>query len=71
MPSHENSTAAAGTDDSKYKQIFRLRSLHLMAFFILIYVGVEVTLGGGCMFVRTAPTRPLTHKMSQDGSSPT
>ena len=29
-----------------YKQIFTLRSVHLMAFFILIYVGVEVTIGG-------------------------
>ncbi|KAF9787908.1 MFS general substrate transporter [Thelephora terrestris] len=29
-----------------YHQIFRLRAVHLMAFFILIYVGVEVTIGG-------------------------
>ncbi|RDX45187.1 MFS general substrate transporter [Lentinus brumalis] len=42
-PTHDES----GTDNgSKYKQMFRLRSLHLMAIFILIYVGVEVTLGG-------------------------
>ncbi|PIL23359.1 MFS general substrate transporter [Ganoderma sinense ZZ0214-1] len=32
--------------ESKYRQMFTLRSLHLMAIFILIYVGVEVTLGG-------------------------
>ncbi|KAI0074463.1 MFS general substrate transporter [Panus rudis PR-1116 ss-1] len=32
--------------DNKYRQIFRLREVHLLAFFILIYVGVEVTLGG-------------------------
>ncbi|KAI0350646.1 MFS general substrate transporter [Trametes cingulata] len=31
---------------NKYKQIFKLRALHLLAFFVLIYVGVEVTLGG-------------------------
>ncbi|RPD61356.1 MFS general substrate transporter [Lentinus tigrinus ALCF2SS1-6] len=44
-PSHEG---PSGTDSngSKYKQMFRLRTLHLMAIFILIYVGVEVTLGG-------------------------
>lgn len=39
-------TTAANIEDSKYRQIFRLRELHLLAFFILIYVGVEVTLGG-------------------------
>ena len=31
---------------SKYKQMFRLKSLHLLAFFTLVYVGVEVTIGG-------------------------
>lgn len=31
---------------NKYKQIFRLRAVHLMAFFIFTYVGVEVTIGG-------------------------
>lgn len=33
-------------DSSKYKQMFKLKELHLLAFFILIYVGVEVTVGG-------------------------
>lgn len=41
-PSHEEQS----TTNSKYSQIFGLRALHLLAFFILIYVGVEVTLGG-------------------------
>ena len=31
---------------SKYSQMFKLTSLHLMAVFTLIYVGVEVTIGG-------------------------
>lgn len=31
---------------SKYKQMFKLKSLHLLAFFILVYVGVEVTISG-------------------------
>ncbi|GJE94799.1 MFS general substrate transporter [Phanerochaete sordida] len=39
-------TAVANLEDNKYGQIFRLREVHLLAFFILIYVGVEVTLGG-------------------------
>jgi len=38
--------SGSNTEDSKYKQIFRLRQLHLLAFFILVYVGVEVTIGG-------------------------
>ncbi|KAI0676395.1 MFS general substrate transporter [Trametes maxima] len=42
-PTHDGE---GNNDSSKYKQMFTLRSLHLMAFFILIYVGVEVTLGG-------------------------
>ena len=32
---------------SSYKQILSLREVHLMAFYILVYVGVEVTIGGG------------------------
>ncbi|KAI0669536.1 MFS general substrate transporter [Trametes maxima] len=35
-----------GNASNQYKQIFRLRAIHLLAFFILIYIGVEVTLGG-------------------------
>ncbi|KAG8909407.1 hypothetical protein FRC01_006960, partial [Tulasnella sp. 417] len=29
-----------------YKQILRQKSVHIMSFFILVYVGVEVTIGG-------------------------
>ncbi|KAG8996986.1 hypothetical protein FRB90_012600 [Tulasnella sp. 427] len=32
--------------ENRYKQIFRQKSVHLMSFFILVYVGVEVTIGG-------------------------
>ncbi|KAI0278077.1 MFS general substrate transporter [Russula aff. rugulosa BPL654] len=31
---------------SKYKEMFRLKALHTLALFILVYVGVEVTIGG-------------------------
>ncbi|KAI0739076.1 major facilitator superfamily domain-containing protein [Daedaleopsis nitida] len=31
---------------NKFKQMMRLKEVHLMSFFTLIYVGVEVTLGG-------------------------
>jgi len=31
---------------SKYREMFKLKALHLLALFILVYVGVEVTIGG-------------------------
>ena len=31
---------------NKYKQVFRLRVVHLMSFFLFLYVGVEVSIGG-------------------------
>ena len=34
------------TGGNKYKQIFGLRTVHLLSIWALIYVGVEVTLGG-------------------------
>lgn len=43
---HTPTTDNHDNKGNKYKQIFRLRELHLLAFFILVYVGVEVTLGG-------------------------
>ncbi|KAH9852215.1 MFS general substrate transporter [Lenzites betulinus] len=43
-PPEKTKESEAGVN--KYKQIFRLRAVHLMAFFIFTYVGVEVTIGG-------------------------
>ncbi|KAG8944998.1 hypothetical protein FRC04_001253 [Tulasnella sp. 424] len=34
------------SSENRYKQIFQQKSVHLMSFFILVYVGVEVTIGG-------------------------
>ena len=33
-------------DSSKFKQMMRLKEVHALSFFALIYVGIEVTLGG-------------------------
>ena len=33
-------------ENSHFRQIFALKDVHLLAVFILVYVGVEVTLGG-------------------------
>jgi len=32
--------------ESKYRQILGLRTVHALAFFLLVYVGTEVTIGG-------------------------
>ncbi|KAG6377546.1 major facilitator superfamily domain-containing protein [Boletus reticuloceps] len=34
------------SENSHFRQIFALKDVHLLAMFILVYVGVEVTLGG-------------------------
>lgn len=34
------------TRESKYKQILSIRAVHFLAIFALIYIGVEVTVGG-------------------------
>lgn len=33
-------------DSSKFRQIIRLRTLHILAVWALIYIGIEVTMGG-------------------------
>lgn len=43
---HMTGGAANDSSKSKYKQMFRLKELHLLALFIFIYVGIEVTVGG-------------------------
>jgi fucose permease len=46
QPAGEKGTS----EKSQFSQILRLREVHLLAFFILIYVGVEVTVGGKYTF---------------------
>ncbi|KAL1949068.1 hypothetical protein VTO73DRAFT_10874 [Trametes versicolor] len=43
-PPDKTKESEAGVN--KYKQIFRLRAVHLMAFFVFTYVGNEVAIGG-------------------------
>lgn len=43
--------AANDSSKSKYKQMFRLKELHLLALFIFIYVGIEVTVGGNWLCI--------------------
>ena len=54
----EEEGESAAQDDvgaDKFKQMMRIKSVHALSFFALIYVGIEVTLGGeralyGCCF---------------------
>ena len=62
-------TATAEQEAGKYRQIFRLREVHLLAFFVLTYVGVEVTLGGARRTLRSA--RLDADVLAQGGSSRT
>lgn len=48
----EVGTDADVVGSNKYKQIFKLKEVHFLALFALIYVGVEVTLGGRCLGVK-------------------
>jgi len=34
------------SEGNTFRQVLRTKAVHLMAFFIFIYVGVEVTIGG-------------------------
>ncbi|KAH8113878.1 MFS general substrate transporter [Phellopilus nigrolimitatus] len=46
---HEIGEAAmerGASEDNKYKQIFNQKVVHLLAFFSLVYVGIEITIGG-------------------------
>jgi fucose permease len=43
--------AEQGTSsDSTFRQILSQKTVHLLAFFILVYVGVEVSVGGSQFF---------------------
>jgi hypothetical protein len=39
------------SEESKYKQILGLKLVHLLAVFVLVYVGTEVTVGGKVFFL--------------------
>ena len=47
------SAAQNTTEDSTFSQILRSKTVHYLAFFTLVYVGVEVTIGGGYLALST------------------
>ncbi|EIW78485.1 MFS general substrate transporter [Coniophora puteana RWD-64-598 SS2] len=45
-PSEKNDDSGSETEKSHFRKVMTLKETHLMAVFILVYVGVEVTVGG-------------------------
>ncbi|KAG9074559.1 hypothetical protein FRC06_010606 [Ceratobasidium sp. 370] len=45
-PQDDSNVPTSTNEQNKYKQIFGSRAVQLMAFFIWVYVGTEVTIGG-------------------------
>lgn len=66
---HEK-TKASEEGVNKYKQVFGLRAVHLMAFFIFTYVGVEVTIGGASIMTFDLPLAlvltPLEYRLDRN-----
>jgi hypothetical protein len=44
QPPDENTGAIV--DENKFRQIFRIKAVHLLAVFAIVYIGIEVTIGG-------------------------
>jgi fucose permease len=63
---YEAADAGAG---AKYGQIMRIRAVHLLAIWALVYVGVECTLGGACQpsLGLLRPARGLKTRGRMDG----
>lgn len=47
------------TETSQFRQVFSLKAVHLLAFFILLAVGVEVTIGGAPIRCTASLINPL------------
>ena len=37
-------------DDDKFSQLMRNKTVHLLSLFLMVYIGVEVTIGGKFFF---------------------
>lgn len=48
----ETSSDSDGVSSSKFRQMIGNKDVHFLSFFALIYVGVEVTMGGWCYLKR-------------------
>ena len=59
-------TAIEENNDGKFGQLMRNKSVHLLALFLMVYIGVEVTIGG-IIFVNY-PIVPCLTTVIQDGS---
>lgn len=60
---------AGAVSENKFKQIFRSKVVHYMALFSIIYIGVEVTMGGESYLLAPICTTNLILADDQVGSS--
>lgn len=65
---------ATTVSGSKYKQILGIKAVHFMAIFAIVYIGVEVTVGGtyssGTLVMQSSYARTHQHTtLNQDGLS--
>lgn len=60
------------TDESRRKEqsnfivVMKQSAMHLMAIFILVYVGVEVTIGGGLLLSTTFIRLSVSYRLDRD-----
>jgi fucose permease len=60
----EANTHASANEQNKYKEIFSSRAIQLMALFIWVYVGAEVTIGGKLLYYTlNTQLKFLDHRM--------
>ena len=52
-------------DDGKFGQLMRNKTVHLLAIFLMVYIGVEVTIGGMIFSCQLLGCLELT--VNQDG----
>lgn len=61
-------TETKTSEQSLFRQVMELRDVHLLAAFVLCYVGAEVTLGGTCPHSGRPTTSDLYDELRlQDG----
>ena len=58
-------TAIEENSDDKFSQLMRSKAVHLLALFVMVYIGVEVTVGGIIFVIYMIVTSLIT--INQDG----
>ena len=65
LPDKSDKTAIEENNDDKFSQLMRSKAVHLLALFVIVYIGVEVTVGGIIFVIYMIVTSLIT--INQDG----